>query len=69
MAWASGKVSRMPLSSSINYLLIGYGLGPRAAAILNLDVFRDSAFIEAITTVVIVISIFGGALMFSTGDG
>jgi sodium/hydrogen antiporter len=62
MAYASGRLRRAPLSTSIVYLAAGYVLGPNVLGILDIDPKANSQVILGITEIVIVISIFSGAL-------
>src|SRR5262245_55009692 len=62
MAYASGRVRRMPLRAAVVYLGIGYLLGPNVCGLLAIDPRTHAHMIEAITEIVIVISIFSSAL-------
>ena len=62
MTYVSGRVRRMPLSAAIIYLGIGYLLGPNVFGLLAVDPRTQSHIIEAVTEIVIVVSIFSSAL-------
>jgi sodium/hydrogen antiporter len=62
MAFAAGRVRRMPLNTSVVYLIIGYLLGSHGFGLLEINPSEHSRSIEAIAELAIVISIFSGAL-------
>ena len=62
MAYAAGRVRRMPLTTAVVYLAFGYLLGPHGFGLLNIDTGTHSRTIESITQIVIAISLFSGAL-------
>lgn len=62
MTYAAGRLRRMPLSTSIIYLAVGYVLGPNVLGLLLIDPRTHSTAIQWISEVVIVISIFSSAL-------
>jgi sodium/hydrogen antiporter len=61
MALASSVLNRLPLSTSILYLLVGIGLGPEGIGLIHLDPIRDAAVLERITEVTVIV------LLFATG--
>lgn len=62
MAYASGRVGRMPLTTAVIYLGIGFLIGPNGFQLLNVDTRHHAHVIEAIAEIVIVISIFSSGL-------
>ncbi|MES2354790.1 MAG: cation:proton antiporter [Pseudomonadota bacterium] len=62
MALASSMVKRLPLSTATLYLFIGIALGPGGAGLLHLDPLKNSAILERITEVAVIISLFSAGL-------
>jgi len=62
MALASSMVKRLPLSTATLYLFIGIALGPGGVGILTLDPLKNSALLERITEVAVIISLFSAGL-------
>lgn len=58
MALASSMLKRLPLSASMLYLALGFVLGPAVLGALEIPPLRESAIVERITEVVVVISLF-----------
>lgn len=51
-------IARLPLSAAMLYLVVGYGMGPQGMGLIQLDPLRDAAFIERMTEVAVLISLF-----------
>jgi NhaP-type Na+/H+ or K+/H+ antiporter len=62
IAMVGSVVKRLPLSTAILYLGIGYGLGPQASGLIDIDPIRQAAFIERVTEVAIIVSLFTAGL-------
>jgi len=62
MALAGTLVKRLPLSTATLYLFIGFALGPFGAALIRVDPLRDSAILEVVTEVAVLISLFTAGL-------
>lgn len=62
MALAGSTLRRLPLSSSLLYLLIGVGIGPVGLGLLRLDPLADAALLEHLTEVAVIISLFTSGL-------
>jgi NhaP-type Na+/H+ or K+/H+ antiporter len=62
MALGATLIRRLPLSTSIFYLLLGWLLGPHGFAVIDLRLDRDAAFIEHATEAIILISLFSAGL-------
>ncbi|HWR37306.1 MAG TPA: cation:proton antiporter [Clostridia bacterium] len=62
MAIASTLIQRLPLSTAMLYLPLGWALGPNGISAVNLHIVRDAAIIEQATQVVILISLFSAGL-------
>lgn len=62
MAFVSGKVRRLPLSSSVIYLAVGVALGPFGFELLNINLENDWNMIERLTEAALIVSIFSSAL-------
>ena len=62
MALAGSVVKRLPLTTSILYLGVGFALGPYAIGLIRLDAIAESAFLERFTEVAVIISLFTAGL-------
>lgn len=62
MALASSLLKRLPLTASMFYLAVGFGLGPMGIDLINLDPVKDSVLLERLTEVVVLISLFTAGL-------
>lgn len=62
MALSGSVLKRLPLTTSLVYLAVGYLLGPRAAGLLDIDIVRDSMIVERLTEVAVIISLFTAGL-------
>lgn len=55
-------LKRLPLSTALLYLLVGLAMGPTGWAILTPDPLADAAFLERVTEVAVLISLFSVGL-------
>jgi NhaP-type Na+/H+ or K+/H+ antiporter len=62
MAMVSGLLQRLPVASSLVYLGIGVGVGPLGLGWLDLDLRGHALWIERITELAVVASLFFGGL-------
>lgn len=62
MALLGSLVKRLPLSMAMLYLLIGAGLGPLGLGILRVDAVADSALLEPVLEIGVLISLFSAGL-------
>lgn len=62
MAIAGSFVKRLPLSTSMLYLVVGVGLGPHGLNLARLDALADSALLERVTEIALVVSLFTAGL-------
>ncbi|MBC7533730.1 MAG: sodium:proton antiporter [Oligoflexus sp.] len=62
MAGFSSWVTKLPLTTGIVYALIGVGIGPFGIDILVIDLFRHTEFLEHVTEIAVVISLFTAGL-------
>lgn len=58
MTMGRSLIARLPLSSAMLYLAVGYALGPAGLSLLALDPFRDAALLERLTEIAVLISLF-----------
>ena len=66
MALGGSVLKRLPLSTSLLYLLVGVALGPAVGfGLIRLDLFRHAAVLERLTEVVVVVSLFTAGLKLS----
>jgi sodium/hydrogen antiporter len=66
MAAASTVVRRLPLTTALLYLAAGVALGPVGAGLVRLEPVRDSALLERLAEVAVLISLFGAGLKLRT---
>ena len=62
MALTSAHVERLPISTSIIYLLVGIGLGPAGFGLLELDIASQREWLERITEIAVIVSLFVSGL-------
>ena len=62
MALAASLLRRLPLSSAMLYLAAGVALGPYGAGAISLDILSDSALLERVTEVAVLVSLFAAGL-------
>ncbi len=62
MAIAATLVRRLPLSSAMVYLPIGWALGSHGLKAIHIDILNDAAVVEQVTTAIILISLFSAGL-------
>jgi sodium/hydrogen antiporter len=62
IALVGSYVKRLPLSTAILYLAVGYSLGPQGFGLIKIDLFRHAAFIERVTEVAVIVSLFTAGL-------
>lgn len=59
---AGSSIKRLPLNAAIVYLIVGWIIGPRYLGLLDIDVVKDSALIEQIALLAVIISLFTAGL-------
>jgi NhaP-type Na+/H+ or K+/H+ antiporter len=62
MALAGGRVKRLPLTTSVLYLLVGVALGPWGFGVIRIDPVRSSALLERLTEFAVIVSLFTAGL-------
>ncbi|MDQ3702563.1 MAG: sodium:proton antiporter [Chloroflexota bacterium] len=62
MALATSVLKRLPLTTSLLYLGVGYAVGPAGFGLLALDPLRDAPLLERITEVAVLFSVFTAGL-------
>ncbi len=62
MALAGTLVKRLPLTTSLLYLLVGVALGPWGFGLITLDPLRSSAVLERLTEFAVLVSLFTAGL-------
>ena len=62
LALSSAYVSKLPVSTSILYLLVGLALGPRGFAVLQFDFDQEHRWFENTAEVAVLVSLFIGGL-------
>ncbi|WP_373062756.1 cation:proton antiporter [Gemmatimonas sp.] len=62
MALTSSQVDRLPISTSLIYLLVGLGLGPAGFELLRLDIESQRRWLETLTEFAVIVSLFVGGL-------
>jgi len=67
MALGGSMLSRMPVSTSMLYLLAGLAVGPLGLALAAPDLFAQARWLEHLTEVVVLLSLFTSGLKMSVG--
>ncbi len=62
MSLISGWVRRLPLSSYMIYLLVGIAVGPTVAGVVRVDMMADAYWLERLTDMTLIVSLFIGGL-------
>jgi len=62
MAMSGSILKRLPLTTSILYLLIGLALGSAGVGFLDIDMIGDAALLERITEIAVIVSLFTAGL-------
>ena len=62
MALSGSVLKRLPLSTSMLYLAVGFGLGPYGLGLIRLDPVEDAAILERFTEVAVIVSLFTAGL-------
>lgn len=62
MAMLASQLARLPVSTSIVYLALGLLLGPGGLAWVRLDFVRGAAWLQHLTEIAVIISLFIGGL-------
>lgn len=62
MAAAASLVERLPLTTAMLYLAVGVLLGPFGAGMLEVDPLRQSALLERLSEVAVLVSLFAAGL-------
>jgi NhaP-type Na+/H+ or K+/H+ antiporter len=69
MAVSAARIQRMPLSTAIVYLVIGIVLGPSVLDQFRFDPLRQSALLEVVTEIAVLISLFAAGLKLAAPVG
>lgn len=67
MALAGSYLRRLPLSTSLLYLLVGVGIGPAGLGLLRLDPLGDAKLLEHLSEVAVIVSLFTCGLKLRAG--
>lgn len=62
MALTSAQVQRLPLSTSLLYLIVGVVVGPLGFGLMRLDLDSQRVWLETLTEVAVIVSLFVGGL-------
>ncbi len=69
MALIGSVLKRMPLSTSLLYMLIGVGLGPLGMGVVKIDPFESAEVLERVTEAAVIVSLFTAGLKMRTPFG
>ena len=69
MALAASMLARMPVSTSMLYLLAGLAVGPLGLALAAPSLFVDTLLLQHLTEVIVLLSLFTSGLKMSVGLG
>lgn len=67
MALSGSVLARLPLSTAMLYLLVGMAVSPWGLGLMWADATTNSAVLETLTEVVVLISLFSAGLKLSSG--
>jgi NhaP-type Na+/H+ or K+/H+ antiporter len=62
IALAGSVLKRLPLTVAMFYLAAGALLGPWGVGLLNIDALRDASFLERLTEIAVIVSLFTAGL-------
>jgi Kef-type K+ transport system membrane component KefB len=62
MALARTTFTRLPLSASILYLLVGVAIGPIGLAMIEIDGLQSDGIIERLAEIAVIVSLFTAGL-------
>ena len=62
MALAGSVLKRLPLTSAMFYMAVGFGVGPLGAGLLTVDIIENAELLERLSEAVVVISLFTAGL-------
>ncbi len=62
VAVGGSLLKRLPVSTAMLYLAIGYALGPSAAGLIRLDPVHDGVYLELAAEVAVIVSLFTAGL-------
>ena len=62
VALTASWIKRMPLSTSVIYITVGWLIGPHCGALLNLDPVKQAGLIRLIAELALIISLFSAGL-------
>jgi len=62
MALSGSVLKRLPVSTAIVYLAVGFGIGPRGLDIVGFDILAGSKTLERITEIAVIVSLFTAGL-------
>ncbi len=62
VALASSSIARLPVTTALLYLCIGFVLGPQVAGLLRIDALVDAALLERASEIAVIVSLFGAGL-------
>lgn len=65
MALSASVLKRLPLSTSLVYLLVGVAIGSHGAGLVRLDPMDSAPFLERLTEVAVLVSLFTAGLKLS----
>jgi NhaP-type Na+/H+ or K+/H+ antiporter len=62
VALASSSIARLPVTTALLYLCIGFVLGPEVTGLLRIDALADARLLERLSEVAVIVSLFGVGL-------
>ncbi|HET7275799.1 MAG TPA: sodium:proton antiporter [Longimicrobiaceae bacterium] len=66
MALADSSLRRLPITTAILYLLIGFSLGPTGIGFIQIDPLSERVLLERMTEIIVIISLFSAGLKLRT---
>lgn len=66
LALSGSVLKRLPLSTAMLYLAVGFGLGSQGLGLIQMDPVDESAVLERITELAVIVSLFSAGLKLRT---
>src|SRR6185295_5765401 len=62
LALSSAYLKQLPVTASVVYLLVGFGLGPIGFGVIRIEVREAAPWLERLTQIAVIVSLFFSGL-------
>lgn len=69
LALSGSVLKRLPLTTALLYLAVGFALGPTGVSLIEMDPVEESALLELLSETVVIVSLFAAGLKLRTPFG